>query len=914
MAGYCSNFFCGTGVCCRKGFSGCGDMGCVDYHCCTETAAPTPPPPVPPLPPVPPTPPSPPPPPPQTPLHGLLSDVLNLACIDHPVLGAWVAAKLREYLASPGWWWTVHWSFDEYRPWFAKGLPDALAQMAEWQVWGGGYLVKEFWWRLPPGEAGITRLAITSVECDSFSMRSVDAQYCFPFEVSGRALGIDLSCRGEWLMELAEPLQPLAGLVEANATGAPLTGSWEMTLAPESWFELSSLDMQGRELFDAQSVCEFHAVPQLTMRLGSVRFDADDVLVETQAVPGRPSLNATHPTYIKAAVAMRAARYLLQSIASCALGYGDGAGYFNDFLGAVPVAPHCPDAQAFLCANTIVPSVTRAGQDIWYVLHASLFLTPQRLRVLFFAAAIASLLLTYLALPGLSASLQRRQEPQLTAAALREQEAVLRLQLQQGELRSRLQAEICQELSLGEADGESGGDGPQAADAPPAGCDRRSMDEASGGSSQAGDAPVLTRSVVDGLDWFLSTRLVRCALATSRLSLAAAASLFVFLAGTVLLFGLLTLGFICTALVLTEEWCYDHSIQTALPEAAAAATAAAAAACVVGARRLAGAGLERVLAAVLLQLCLLSVALGLRASVRLYVSHYHLSYRLVMAFSDVAKVGTYVGVYRLALALRELFERNRAPRRTLLDPTSVPSHRWTSAQSLRGASRRSGLAEAPEPLVALVRSLSVAELRSRTAVLRLGKSFKRARGEVGGRVGLREKRSLVWLDAMALILLYVLLTGVSDRVHLAVIALAGAYATIKVLRELETELLARAAEQAAGASAWCRCRAHFCGGGGEARAARWLWWSFALKLLSIVATAVLEPLCLQQPCLLHQSACPLPYRLNHLSLGYAIDCVGVSLLLIGTLALVAQHAWGRRNAAAGADDADAAAGGGRAES
>ena len=176
---------------------------------------------------------------------------------------------MRTYLNSPDWLWTVDSSFNDYRPWFASGLPTALAEFADWQVWGGGFVVQQVWQSLPPSNAGIRRVAITSVHCDSFAMRSVEAKYCFPFLVSGRVYGIDMSCWGIWEMELHRELSPVPGLI--NNTTSTLNGSFEMHLEPESWFDLSHLDFQTREVFTSSSQCTFHAVPFFTMRLGSVR-------------------------------------------------------------------------------------------------------------------------------------------------------------------------------------------------------------------------------------------------------------------------------------------------------------------------------------------------------------------------------------------------------------------------------------------------------------------------------------------------------------------------------------------------------------------------------------------------------------------------------------------------------------------
>lgn len=237
----------------------------MDYHCCSESVPPSLPPPLSPLPPRPPAPPQA---PPQAPQRGLLGDVRRAACIHHSVLSAWVASEMQGYLNSPDWLWTVDWSLDAYRSWFASGLPTVLAELAEWQVWGGGFVVGQVWGNLPPGGVGITRIAITSVKCDSFTLRSVEAEFCFPFRVGGRALGIDFSCRGEWLIELSQPMAPVHGLLD-NATST-LSGTYELRLEPESWLELSELDLQKRDVFTPTSSCSFHMVPKIAMHLGTV--------------------------------------------------------------------------------------------------------------------------------------------------------------------------------------------------------------------------------------------------------------------------------------------------------------------------------------------------------------------------------------------------------------------------------------------------------------------------------------------------------------------------------------------------------------------------------------------------------------------------------------------------------------------
>jgi hypothetical protein len=100
-------------------------------------------------------------------------------------------------------------------------------------------------------------------------MRSVEAEFCFPFRVGGRALGIDFSCRGEWLIQLSQPLARVPGLLE-NATST-LNGTYELRLEPESWLELSDLDLHSRDVFTPTSSCSFHMVPNIAMHLGTVK-------------------------------------------------------------------------------------------------------------------------------------------------------------------------------------------------------------------------------------------------------------------------------------------------------------------------------------------------------------------------------------------------------------------------------------------------------------------------------------------------------------------------------------------------------------------------------------------------------------------------------------------------------------------
>lgn len=86
--------------------------------------------------------------------------------------------------------------------------------------------------------------------------------------------------------------------------------------------------------------------------------------------------------------------------------------------------------------------------------------------------------------------------------------------------------------------------------------------------------------------------------------------------------------------------------------------------------------------------------------------------------------------------------------------------------------------------------------------------------------------------------------------------------------------------------AWLRdVQTHFVGGGNAIRAARSFWWSAVMSLCGVTLTALLEPMCNDLPCLQHASDCPLPYPLNHRSLGYIIDLCALFLLLIGAAAI-----------------------------
>lgn len=85
---------------------------------------------------------------------------------------------------------------------------------------------------------------------------------------------------------------------------------------------------------------------------------------------------------------------------------------------------------------------------------------------------------------------------------------------------------------------------------------------------------------------------------------------------------------------------------------------------------------------------------------------------------------------------------------------------------------------------------------------------------------------------------------------------------------------------------WVRdVRSHFVGGGDAIRAVRLFWWSAVASVCGVTLTALLEPLCNDLPCLQHASACPLPYPLNHRSLGYLIDLLALLLLLAGAGAI-----------------------------
>jgi hypothetical protein len=86
--------------------------------------------------------------------------------------------------------------------------------------------------------------------------------------------------------------------------------------------------------------------------------------------------------------------------------------------------------------------------------------------------------------------------------------------------------------------------------------------------------------------------------------------------------------------------------------------------------------------------------------------------------------------------------------------------------------------------------------------------------------------------------------------------------------------------------AWVRdVRSHFVGGGDAIRAVRLFWWSAVASVCGVTLTALLEPQCNDLPCLQHASACPLPYPLNHRSLGYLIDLLALLLLLAGAGAI-----------------------------
>lgn len=637
------------------------------------------------------------------------------------------------------------------------------------------------------------------------------------------------------------------------------------------------------------------------------RFEGDRV-VETAAQPGLPSLNTADPRYVEVETCMRAARYLLQSMTSCALGYDAGAGYFSAFLAAMPVAPQCPDARRFLCENMLEPSVSESSAEMWDILHSSLFLTPDVLTALVGVSSVLGLVLTFLALPGLASRMTwSRGAPKLTEEAVAEQEAALRRELEDQLLSARRDrtkdapAHGMREEPRADKAACDEGEHPTAEEqddpAPPLSRGQGLMGASpeAFASTRAAPAPPLMASVVSALNWFLSTRLVRCSLTTSHLSLTAVVAVFFFLVISVLLFGLLTAGFICVCLILTEEWCFDHSIQTALPEAVVAATAALAASTAAAGRPLASERLADVLAAVALALGLLSVALGLRSSIRWNVSHHRLSYVVGMAVADLAKVGSYVGVYRLWLAIRALHVSEQATPQPLLGSGFMPSHR----------APRSGLVTSGQlnaPLRQLVRNMTVAELKTRALAGSWRHALQKWRRAVGDWLGLHGGASLAWLDAAVFLLVYGFLFGLSDRINLALIALVGLYTTLLMLHELEREIQFCVLGDAPGlaASGWDRGLAHFRGGGERVRAARWLWWAFAVRLLSIITTAILEPMCLQQPCVVHQNACPLPYHLNHLSTGYSLDFATVALLAAGAIALIVdEHRRSPRSHSAG---------------
>ena len=59
--------------------------------------------------------------------------------------------------------------------------------------------------------------------------RNPARRYCLPFTFGGRTSGIDVTCRGTWLIELDEVVPAVPGLMDADT--AELRGTFELSLA-----------------------------------------------------------------------------------------------------------------------------------------------------------------------------------------------------------------------------------------------------------------------------------------------------------------------------------------------------------------------------------------------------------------------------------------------------------------------------------------------------------------------------------------------------------------------------------------------------------------------------------------------------------------------------------------------------------
>ena len=255
-----------------------------------------------------------------------------------------------------------------------------------------------------------------------------------------------------------------------------------------------------------------------------------------------------------------------------------------------------------------------------------------------------------------------------------------------------------------------------------------------------------------------------------------------------------------------------------------------------------------------------------------------------------------------SFALRQLQAARAPPRPTLLPGSVRPSCRWGSVRSHRASFRppslrsdrsAGGLSTAvhhpDSPVLRTVVSMSAAEIETRSFLARGRATYVGARGRFARVVGLTGEANLRRIDALAVALLIGLLCSMlPHRANEGLMALVALWVTSDAVQTLGNELQAHVrGGDAAPPRSWReQMAAHFAGGGADALAARLLWWAFFIKLASIVVTAILEPMCLQQPCITHASACPLPYRLNHRSVGYTLDFFSVALMLFGALVLV----------------------------
>jgi len=209
--GVCATGFCGSGLCCRKGWTGqvgCGSAGCDSGHCCTDVLPSPLPPPLPPLPPSPPTPPVSPPPPPFAPWVGMLHTLLDSSCTSQPALDEYAQEHGQAFLDGDLLADIVNGSLDLPRTTLADGIPNGVVDLGLEAAGVSGWQATLLRGVLLPvvrpylGD-GIDNIAIEGLECGDFSLRRVESEYCLPFRIGGWVHGLGVVCRGTCVLSLS---------------------------------------------------------------------------------------------------------------------------------------------------------------------------------------------------------------------------------------------------------------------------------------------------------------------------------------------------------------------------------------------------------------------------------------------------------------------------------------------------------------------------------------------------------------------------------------------------------------------------------------------------------------------------------------------------------------------------------------